>query len=555
MLLEGREGQPARGHGVSMFVSAIHADPGARFDVVRLDRLSVIQGLRQALQATEKGRETNIVRIAYRSTNPRLAAEIVNAVADRYLRQNVEQRSEEARKSLAFLDQQLPKVRAEVEAAEMALKEYRETHAAVDLREASKALLERLVGIQQLLSELEVKRSGLRQQFTTNHPVIAAIDAKEQRLLQQKRTLEARIRHLPKIEQELLGLMRELKVKSEVYTYLLNKAQELRVVQAGTVGNARIVDHAVIPTRPVKPKKGMIMALSLLTGLFLGVLVAFARKGLAQTIDEPDTLERELGVTVYAAIPHSSAQVEMHAAMVRRRKQHEPQRVEDNLLAARAADEGAVEALRSLRTNLHFALMDTESNIVALSGPAPGVGKSFVSANLAWVLAEGGKRVLLVDGDLRKGHLQEYLGLPRTPGLSEATSGQLPWRQAIHATSLPDLFFMPTGMLPPNPADLLMSERFSDFLREAAMAYDTVLVDTPPVLAATDAALIGRHASAFFLLVRAGRHHPREIREALRQLQAAGVRATGALLNDLRPAKGRYGYYGGYYRYAYSSKG
>jgi len=550
-LLTGEVGKPATGHGISMFVSAIHARPGTRFDVARFNRIEVIQDMQKELKAEEKGKETNIVRLAYRDPDPALATRIVEHIAEYYLRQNVERRSEEARKSLVFLDQQLPKVRHEVEGTEMALKEYRESHTAVDLQEASKALLEQMVNIQRLQSELDVKRSGLRQQFTAQHPVIAAIDARAKRLAREKRVLEARIHKLPKTEQEVLSLMRDAKVKNEMYTFLLNKTQELRVVQAGTVGNARIVDHAAAAPKPVKPKKAMIVALSLTGGLFLGVLAAFVRKSLMQTVDDPNELERLLGITVYAGIPHSDAQVGIHEAMVQRRRKRKPQKAGVNLLAVQKKEEGTIEALRSLRTNLHFAQMDVDNNIVAISGPSAGVGKSFVSANLAYVLADGGKRVLLMDGDLRKGHLHEYFATHRKPGLAEAISGQIKWKEAVHETGFETLSFMPTGDIPPNPSELLMHERFEAILAEASAAFDVVLIDTPPVLAVTDATVIGRYAGTFFLLLRAGHHPVREIQETLRQLQNGGVQVKGALLNDLQAKGGKYGYYGNYYQYGY----
>jgi len=159
---------------------------------------------------------------------------------------------------------------------------------------------------------------------------------------------------------------------------------------------------------------------------------------------------------------------------------------------------------------------------------------------------------LLIDGDLRKGHLHDYFDMGRDSGLSGLLTGDKTLAEAIHATMHDKLFVMPTGLIPPNPSELLMNPRFEAMLEAVSSEYDIILIDTPPVLAVTDAAVISRHAGALFMLLRSGKNPMREIKQALRHIKNGGVDVSGILLNDIMPKKG-YGNYGYYYQYAYGT--
>jgi tyrosine-protein kinase Etk/Wzc len=353
---------------------------------------------------------------------------------------------------------------------------------------------------------------------------------------------------LQKIEQKMVTMMRNVKVNSELYTFLLNKSQELKVAEAGTVGNVRIIDFALKPYRPVKPKKSMIVALGFMLGLFFGVLLVFVRKAMNQGIEDPDLAERITGLSVFAGVPHSELQNKLHGKMKESKGEDE-----DCLLASVDNTDLAVESLRSLRTNLHFALMEAKGNIVMLTGPAPGLGKSFVSANFGAVLAGTGQKILLIDGDMRKGHLHEYFQTSREPGLSGLISGTVTVEEAIQETSVENLYLLPTGVLPPNPADLLMSQKFDAALDILVDQFDLILMDTPPVLAVTDALLIGRRASVSFMLLRSGKHPKREIEQAIKHVENAGISLSGLIFNDIIPKASGYRYGTYHYQYDYTS--
>src|SRR5207302_8047677 len=210
----------------------------------------------------------------------------------------------------------------------------------------------------------------------------------------------------------------------------------------------------------------------------------------------------------------------------------------------------AIESLRSLRTSLQFALIDAPNRVIVLTGPSPGIGKSFIASNLAQVLADSGRRVLLVDGDMRNGSLHREFSVPRAPGLSEAIAGAAALTAAVHHIS-DCLDLLTGGMIPPNPSELLMSPRFTELIDKVSGDYEMIVVDTPPILAVTDAAVIGRHAGVTLLVLRAGQHPLREIALALKRLAHGGVRPAGLVLNDVRRSSVEYGYT---YQYAYPPK-
>jgi tyrosine-protein kinase Etk/Wzc len=286
--------------------------------------------------------------------------------------------------------------------------------------------------------------------------------------------------------------------------------------------------------------------LALVVGLGLGVALAFARKALDRSVEDPDIIEQRLGIGVYAAIPHSPRVAELERASRRSRAGATP------TLAAADPSDVAVESLRSLRTSLEFALVEARSNVIMVGGPSPGVGKSFVSINLASVLADTGKRVLLVDGDMRKGRLHRQLGLERAPGLSDVITGAAALDDAVRATTTPNVSILPTGRVPPNPSELLASDRFRLAMAELSRRWDIVLIDTAPILAVTDAALIGRIAGMTLVVVRSGRHPLREIALAVKRLAQSGVRLHGFVLNDISPRSGVLGRkYAYHYQYDY----
>ena len=256
----------------------------------------------------------------------------------------------------------------------------------------------------------------------------------------------------------------------------------------------------------------MVLLIALMLGGFLGVAAAFTKRALKAGVEDPDLIEKHVNIPVYATIAHSTRQDQIYKKLM-------ADDTNQALLVTDSPDDIAIESLRNLQTALHFGTMDVKNNCIMIAGPSPSVGKSFISVNLAAVLTNNGKKVLLVDGDMRRGHLHKYLGIERECGLSDFIGGEIPIGDVLHRTTVPGLTLIPTGNLPPNPAELLFHQRFSNCLSVLIPRYDHIIIDSPPVLAATDACIIGQIAGATLLVIKAGEHPMREIEHSVKLLR------------------------------------
>ena len=553
-LLRGKVGEPAQGGGVALELASLHANPGTRFELTKLRRLDVLASLQEDIKATEQGKESGILLLTYEDKDPLRGQALVQHVADAYVRQNVDRSSAEAASQLQFVKDQLPTIRREVEQAQAAMTAYQSRANSVDITMQTKGLLEQEVAVEASIQQLRLKQAEMDRSFTREHPAYRALLSQISSLEARKAGFQREVGNLPDTQQELLRLTRDLQVSNELYTALLNQAQQLDVARAGAVGNVRIVDPAVVDiANPVKPRKALIVLIATLLGAILAMAFVFLQRMLNPGIEDPADIE-ELGLPIYAAIPLS-----VSSAMPRLRKGKHGTRViadgRQHLLAITDPADPAVEALRSLRTSLHFAMLEAKNNILAISGPRPGVGKTFVSSNLAAVIAQAGQRVLVIDADMRKGTLHKLLGISQQNGLSDVLGGKLAPEAAIHPLpGLENMHYMVRGDVPPNPAELLMHPRFKQLLESLAQQYDLVIVDTPPILAVTDAALVSTHAASTLLVTRFGVNQAKEILLTMQRFEQNGVQVKGAIFNAVeKRATGYYSY--GYYEYASDDKG
>ncbi len=523
-------------------IAELKARQGARFVVTRQSRISMIKSLQGSLEISEKGKQSGVLSAVITGTDPQRITRILNAIGQAYVEQNIERKAAEAEKSLAFLDDFLPELKSKMDEAADRYTAFRDEHGTFDLGTEGSLSLNTSVELQAQLFSLEQKRRELAALYTAEHPEMRVVDRQIAAVRQEIEDVSEKISALPNLEQQLLTLMQDVKVNGELYVNLLNSAQQLRLVKEGKIGNVRVVDIAVAPSQPIKPNKPLILSVALLLGLMLGVGAAFLRNMMRPGIKDPADIESALGLHVFATVPHTARQTELHRMIDERRKG-------THVLAATTPGDPAIESLRSLRTALQFALLDAPNNIVLFSGPTPSIGKSFTSVNFAVVLGAAGKRVLLVDADLRKGYVHQYFGQERANGLSELISGAITVEQAIRPNVLPNVDLIATGVLPPNPAELLLSPLAPDTLETLARRYDVVLLDTTPILAVSDAMALASHAGAVFLLARAEVTTLGELEESAKRLRQSGARINGVIFNDLSAASRRYGGKYGSYRY------
>jgi len=531
---------------IELMVNELAGKPGAQYDLIRSGKSPTVIGVQTGLNLVERGRQSGIIEVSMQGEDPYQITSVLNAVGAQYVRQNIERKAAEAQKTLAFLDIQLPQFKRQLEASEEVYNRFRNQKATVAFGEEATAVLGEAVDRQSKLLEAQQRRRELESRFTAAHPSVQTLDAQIAALQRDIGGIQNRIKGLPAIQQEAVRMERDVRVNTELYQSLLNNALQLRLVKEGKVGNVRVLDEAVVPEIPVKPSRKVVVGSALALGLFLGIIAAFLRNAfIEQRIRDPHEVETHSGLPVFSTIPLSGAQ----SGIAKRRLTGA---TGVRLLAVEHPDDPAIESLRSLRTAMQFAMLEAPNNRVLITGATPGVGKSFVTANFAALMAAAGKRTLLIDADMRRGHAHQYFGLQRHGGLSELIAGSLTVQQTVHRQVVPDLDFLATGQLPPNPSELLVSESFKNTLEKLSELYDLIVIDTPPVLVAADTMTVAAHTGTVLLVARADQSTMGELKESTRRLSLGGRAANGVLLNAMNVDRRAYSTYK-YGRYRYTN--
>lgn len=546
-VLTGKVGELAESNGYKIFISDIQAKDGFRFSITKRSKLDAISFLSHNLTIAEKGKNTGIISLSFVGENKQFIKKVLDNVSQNYFLQNVERESAEAEKSLSFLKNHLPEIKNKLTTAEDELNKFRQDNDSIDLGLEAKSTLDVMVKLETQLNELTFKESEVSQKFTKDHPAYKSLLDKRQTLLNEKEKLNKQVQKLPKTQREILRLTRDVEVNQQIYVQLLNKVQELSIIKASTVGNVRILDVAEPYSQPIKPKKTIIVVLYTMFGAFLSMGFVILKAAFHKGVQSPDEIEA-LGLSVYASVPKSNLQIELASKLKSKGRRNQG----TTLLAESNPADLSIEALRALRTSLHFAMMEAKNNRIMISGPAPGIGKSFISTNFAAVAVKAGQRVLLIDADMRKGYLQQCFGLKWDNGLSDYLCGKIKLEETIRQTSIEHLDIITRGQVPPNPSELLMHKRFRDLLDWASDNYDLVLIDTPPVLAVTDPSIVGAFAGTTLMVARFGQNTAKEIDVARNRFEQSGIEVKGIILNAVeKKASSSYGY--GYYNYSYES--
>ncbi|RZQ33474.1 polysaccharide biosynthesis tyrosine autokinase [Vibrio vulnificus] len=544
VVLQGVAGELAKKDGYELFVTELRSHNEQEFAIEQRSRLEAIEWLKQNLAISERGKQTGILQLSFEGENRKQIGELLNHISQTYFLQNVERNSAEAEKSLTFLKGHLPDIKNTLTTAEDTLNRFRQDNESIDLGLEAKATLDVMVKLEAQLNELTFKESEISQRFTKDHPAYRSLLDKRETLLKERERLNQQVQKLPKTQREVLRMTRDVEVNQQIYIQLLNKVQELSIIKAGTVGNVRILDEAQSYAKAVKPKKPLIVVLATLLGGMLSVALVLVKAAFHRGVENPDEIE-QIGLSVYASVPKSNLQLELANKLARKKRN-----TDLTLLAESNPADLSIEALRGLRTSLHFAMMEAKNNVLMISGPAPGIGKSFVSTNFAAVAAKTGQKVLLIDADMRKGYLQQCFGLNWENGLSDLLSGKITRDVAVQSAKVENLDIITRGQVPPNPSELLMHPRFKELVDWASEHYDLVIIDTPPVLAVTDPSIVGAIAGTTLMVARFGQNTVKEIDVARSRFEQAGIEVKGVILNAIeKKASSSYGY--GYYNYSY----
>jgi len=544
--LEGKTGELLSSGNINLLVSEIDAPIGTTFLITKQDKLTAINQLLENFSVADLSKDSGMLQLTFKGENAKQAAQILNSISNNYLQQNVGRKSEEAAKSLDFLKEQLPQVRAKLDEAESRLNQFRQKNESVDLSLEAKSVLDNTVALETQINELTFKEAEISKLYTRDHPAYRTLLEKKALLLKERDKLNVRIGNMPKTQQEILSLTRDVQSGQEVYMLLLNKQQELNINKASTVGNVRIIDTAVPQKLPVAPKKSLIVGAGVLLGLFLSVAYCLLKKLLHSGIENIEQIE-SLGLNVYASIPVSQWLKDKNLRLAKAKRKNVRS---VNLLAKDNPTDLSVEAIRSLRTSLHFAMMQANNNILLISGATPEAGKTFVSCNLGAVIAQSDKKVLLIDADMRKGQVHNVIGCQEKNGLSDVLVGIKNIEEVIKTTSFENLDFISRGQIPPNPSELLMNSNFKKLIEWGGENYDLVIIDTPPVLAVSDACIAAKYAGTTMLVARFQKNTMKEIEISAKRFMQNNLIVSGVIFNGVEKRAANYYEYGAYNSYS-----
>lgn len=515
----------------------------AAYNIRKQSLPAAMQSLTSNYSVAEKGKMSGVLGLNYQGEDTQHITQVLNAILAAYSQQNIERRSAETAQTLKFLENQLPELKQQLDVAEREFNRFRQQANTVDVTKESELYLTQSITLETQKIQLEQQVAEASSKYMDEHPMMQQMNAQLAAINKKIAELDGTLKRLPELQRQYLQLFREVEVKQQLYTGLLNSYQQLRIAKAGEIGNVRIVDTAVEPIQPIKPKKLQILILSIFLGGFLGTLLALLRNMMRSGIKDAAQIENELDLPVYATVPRSLTQASRNNLLNKRKN--------IPILAVKDSGDIAIESLRSMRTAIHFALMNASNNVIALSGPAPEIGKSFITVNLATILAQGGKRVLVIDGDMRRGYLHKYFNAELSPGLAELLNLQNSYEDIVQNSTVENLFFVTRGKIPVNPSELLSTDKFKAFLDQASAHFDHILIDTPPVLAVTDGIIIAQYAGVNLLIARHGKTQIKELEITVNRFEQANVKVNGVILNDVQ--KGAAGSYGYNYAYAYTA--
>ncbi|MBC8018993.1 MAG: polysaccharide biosynthesis tyrosine autokinase [Verrucomicrobia bacterium] len=608
--VSGKTGQLIRTPNLTLLLSDVKGQPGDSFRLQQNNFNRTVEGLRKSIKASEVGKKTNIIKVTNTNTDPVLSRDVVNTLVQAYLDQTLSFKTEEASRTVTFVEDQLKGTRDELDQSEKNLQTYKSASGVVKLDTEAEELVKKLSEIEKdrasvnlqrkqvefaltalqearrkgqvytpavfkddpligsmatRLTELEVQKRALVSENTESHPQVKAVQSQidqlqkklqstyetsklnlakqETSIQQQLQQYEAKMRTLPVAERDLARLMRLSKVNADIYMFLLQKHEEARILKASTISNIKVVDPAITPDLPVKPQKKKNLLLGLLVGLMFAVGVAFFMDYLDDTIKDEEEAKRALAWPLLAMIP---------VIEVSGDGEQPPSRA-SQLVVLNKPKSQVAEAFRGLRTAIHFSSLKHDTKVVMITSSFPGEGKSTIAANLALTFAQAGKRVILVDCDLRRPSMNILFEHPRSPGLSEVLAGDIPLADALFSTDIENISLLTAGTIPPNPAELLGSDRMRDLLAGLREAYDMVIIDAPPVIPVTDAPLLTAFTDMVVVVLESGRIPAKAAQRMKELLQSVQAPVAGFVLNDRTALfSDTYGSYGkGYYGRGY----
>lgn len=532
---------------------------GRPINIIKLSKLSAIDSLIKNLTVTERGKQTGIVQLTLTGDDQQQVSRVLANIVQSYVDQNLARSSEQTTTTIRFMESQIPQLKQKLEQSEEAFNNFREQYGTIDVTKEAEILLEESSKIELQLSELKLKQAELLTYYTEEHPLVKQINDQLEVLNIRRAEIKSTVTRLPETQRQFLQLSQDMEINREIYLAMLKNYEQLKIARAGEIGYVRVVDMPMNTFKPIAPKKPVIWALSLLLGTMIGTFLVFIKNLMRNTVKDPERLEAKTGVPVIATIPRSKTSINLVKSNKKSLR----------LLAMVDHDGLSYEGIKSLRTSLMFAMPSVskvtsifgeldrdeaskKGKIIVISGEAPGIGKSFISSNLAETFSQLNKKVLIIDADMRRGELHNIFTISQSNGLGDyLTEDNSNLANYIHPTSFEFIDFMPRGKHPNNPASLLSTDKFSTMLLQLVSIYDYIIIDTPPVLAVSDAIITAQYADKVLMVTRYDQSIEGQLAYAIKQMNKSGIIVDGIVLNDM--VQGITSKYSYHYSYSYSS--
>lgn len=549
----GQLGQPYRFRGVDgvieMQVNSL-PEAGYPIKITKQSLQNTTNGINSALTVTEAGGQTGILQLSMTGPNQEQISNILKSIVFSYVNQNQERGSEETTRTITFIESQIPALKQKLAASEAAFNTFRENNGTIDVDQEASLLLSEKTQVDSKINELKLQKADLTTYYTEEHPQVVQINDQLRVLNDRKREIDRRVEQLPEIQRQFLQLSEDMTINREIYLTMLKNYEQLKIVRAGQIGYARVIDMPINTYKAIAPKKLQIVLIMLIFGASVGALLVLAKSLLRKVVKDPERIETQTGVPVIATIPRSPSLSRLA------KKKNTPNR----LLAYVDNNSISYEAIKSLRTYLMFGMPEVgklghRAKVILISGESPGVGKSFISANLAEVFGQLNKKILVMDADMRLGEMHHLFNMKPDNGLAELLMHEQITEDrivsAIHPTAMDHIDFMPRGKQPHNPASLLTGERFDEVMQQLSTHYDYIVIDSPPVLAASDPVILSQYADKVLMVTRYDKSIEGQLGYAIKQMNKANVRVDGIVLNDVQQNKmSKYSYH---YNYAYGN--
>ena len=539
---------------------------GYPINITKQSLQTTTEQINTELSVVEKGKQTGIIQLSMTGANQQQTSLILKQIVLSYIDQNQSRGSEETTKTISFMETQIPTLKKKLEDSEAIFNEFRKKYGTIDVSKEAELLLTESSQIDVQLNELKLKKADLTTFYTEEHPLVMQINEQLAVLNDRKNEIDDTIAGLPEIQREFLQLSADSAINREIYLTLLKNYEQLKIVKAGQIGFARIIDLPINNFKAIAPKKLLIIILATLLGSMLGTMLVLLKNMLRNVVKDPERLEAKTGVPVVATVPRSPL-------LTRLRKSNK--KAPNRLLAYVDNNSLSYEAIKSLRTNLMFGMpaqgrAGQRAKVILITGESPGVGKSFISSNLTEVFAQLDKKVLIMDADMRLGELHKMFSMSQDNGLGdylsqdkihlskdnaqvlEIVANQEDYLASfIHPTGIDNIDFMPRGQHPRNPASLLANGSFDHLMKELNLHYDYIVIDSPPVLAASDAMILSQYADKVLMVARYDKSIEGQVVYAVNQMNKANIKVDGIILNDVQ--QGLLSKYSYHYSYAYGN--